>query len=280
MTTQAPGSSQAAKRVSTRDVLASMGEAGSRVTAIDAGEGGAGNISCSLSYDMDLDEFPEEERLDLPVPVPALTGRTMFVTGSGRRLRQITADPLGNVGVLLIEDGGRTAILRTSEQRRFDRLTSELNSHLAVHNDQVQRRDIPVFALVHAQPIHLNYLSHIRQYRETDAMSAALMRWEPETLLSLPQGVSVLDFMVPGSQELEQGTVDSLREHLIVVWSKHGVVARSDHSPTRAVDIIEYAETAARYELLDVQMGRQAEGLTQAELLRIKEDFSIQTRLI
>jgi rhamnulose-1-phosphate aldolase len=267
-------------RISTQDVLESMGEAGLRVTAIDASEGGAGNISCSLSYPMELTDFPLEERIDLPVTVPALAGRTIYVTGAGRRLRQIAADPLGNVGVLIVDNGGQTAVLHTSPDRRFQRLTSELNSHLAVHNDHVQRRDIDVFALVHAQPIHINYLSHMSDYRDTAAMSAALLRWEPETLISLPEGISVLDFMVPGSSELQAGTVNGLRDHRIVVWSKHGVVARSDHSPTRAVDTIEYAETAARYELLDLQMGRRADGLTREQLQEIKRDLSITTDLV
>jgi len=45
--------------------------------------------------------------------------------------------------------------------------------------------------------------------------------------------------------------VESLRTHRIVVWAKHGVMARSDISVKRAVDRIEYAETAANYEYMD-----------------------------
>ena len=39
-----------------------------------------------------------------------------------------------------------------------------------------------------------------------------------------------------------------LRHHRIVIWAKHGVMARSDVSVKRAADRIEYAETAAKYE--------------------------------
>ncbi len=57
--------------------------------------------------------------------------------------------------------------------------------------------------------------------------------------------------------------MESLRRHRIVLWSKHGVMARSDISVTRAVDRIEYAETAARFEYMDLVGGGRAEGLTR-----------------
>jgi hypothetical protein len=48
--------------------------------------------------------------------------------------------------------------------------------------------------------------------------------------------VAVLDFMVPGFPELIQANVESLREHQIARWSKHGGTVRSDVSVTHAVD--------------------------------------------
>lgn len=264
----------------TDELLASMGEAGRRVCDIDASEAGAGNISCCLSWTPDLEAFSQTEEIALPLPAPALAGRTLLVTGSGRRLRQIFSDPLANVGALQIHPGGTTGTLRSSHRRLFRNLTSELNSHLAVHDDQVRTRGVDFLAVVHAQPIHLTYLSHIPTYRDTATMNARLIRWEPETIVALPEGIKVLEFMVPGSDELQRNNVAGLREHQIVLWSKHGVMARSDVSPTGAVDKIEYAETGAKYEVLDLQLGGRAEGLAVEELQRVKEAFSVPTALV
>jgi rhamnulose-1-phosphate aldolase len=93
--------------------------------------------------------------------------------------------------------------------------------------------------------------------------------------VSLPEGVGVLDFMVPGSIALMTATVAGLRQHQIVLWSKHGVMARSDLSITRAVDCIEYAETAARYEYMDLVAGGRAEGLTTDEIKRVADAFAV-----
>ncbi|MER6633503.1 class II aldolase/adducin family protein [Streptomyces sp. NPDC000987] len=119
-------------------------------------------------------------------------------------------------------------------------------------------RAIPFQALVHAQPPHLTYLSHIPACRTTQALNSRILRWEREAIVSLPEGVVVLGFMVPGSAGLQAATAEGLREAQVVLWSKHGVMARSDLSVAHAVDRIEYAETGARYECMDLVAGRDA----------------------
>lgn len=260
------------------ELLDSMGEAGARICDIDASEAGAGNISICIGWDVEVRRrFPLHEEIALPLAVPGLVGRTLLVTGSGRRLRQIKADPLACVGALRVHDDGATATLHSSPRRLFEHLTSELNSHLAVHQDQVDRRDVMFQALVHAQPPHLAYLSHLPAYRSDAEMNQKILRWEPETVISIPEGVAVLDFMVPGSRELMAANVVALRDHQVVVWAKHGVMARSDLSATRAVDRIEYAETGARYEYMDIVAGGHAERLTDADLRRIAAAFDVRS---
>lgn len=258
------------------ELLVSMGAAGARISEIDASEAGAGNMSAFVGWDVEVRRaFPVAEEVELPWPCPALAGRIVLVTGSGRRLRQIVQDPLANVGALRIHDDGTSGTLHSSPRRLFDTLTSELNSHLAVHDDQVGRRGLVFHAVVHAQPPHLTYLSHVPGYRTTEVMNRRILRWEPEAIVALPEGIGVLDFMVPGSPELQAANVAGLRDHQIVLWSKHGVMARSDLSVTRAVDRIEYAETGARYEYMDVVAGGGGQGLTSAELSTVARTFGV-----
>jgi rhamnulose-1-phosphate aldolase len=268
-------------RPSLDDLLHAMGEAGARICEIDAAEAGAGNISVYVGWDWDdavlTARFPVTEEIALPLPAPALAGRIVLSTGSGRRLRQIAADPEAAVGAVRVHEGGTTATLFTSERRAFERLTSEFNSHLAVHQDQVARRGIDFQAVVHAQPPHLTYLSHIPAYRDTRAMNAAILRWEPESIVSLSQGIEVLDFMIPGSDGMQAANVVGLRQAEIVLWSKHGTMSRSDLSVLRAVDRMEYAETGARYEYMDLVAGRQAEGLTREEITSVAREFDIDS---
>lgn len=259
------------------ELMTLIGEAGERLSEIQASEGAAGNISVYMGWPVDpRRRFPNVEVIELPIAAPELAGGSFLVSGSGRRLREIIHDPAANLGFVAVDAGGRTGRLFTSPRRLFARLTSEFNSHLAVHADQVARTGTNFHAIIHAQPPHLTYLSHIPRYRDKDYLNRHLLRWQPETIVNLPEGLGCAPFELPGSAELMAATVEALRIHRVVLWCKHGVMARSDQSVKRAADRIEYAETGARYEYMNLTDGEQGEGLTDAEIRTICAAFGIQ----
>lgn len=262
------------------DLLTMMGEAGRRLAEIEASEGAAGNLSICLRWSLELHtHFPLVSEIELPQPVPELAGATFLVSGSGRRLREILDDPPAHLAAITVQKDGVLGKLYTSPRRRFERVTSEFNSHLSVHYDQVCTAGANFHAVVHAQPLHLTYLSHIPRYQDEIYLNRRLLRWQPETIINLPEGIGVLPFLLPGSAALMQATTDALRRHRIVVWGKHGVMARSDVSIKRATDRIEYAETAARYEYLNLCAGEAGEGLTAEEIRAICEAFAVQQNI-
>ncbi len=263
------------------DILASMGQAGSRLDHMAACEAGAGNISVSVrDTPPDLDDFfPETSTIELPVTVPGLAGWTFFVTGSGCRLRDVAADPEANVSVVILGEDGKTGTWRTSPRKAYVRPTSEFNSHLGVHEDQVKRRGLDFHVVIHAQPPYLVNLSHIAELRNDRDFNHAILRWEPETLVQVPQGIKVLDFMVPGGEELGAANVAGLRDHQVILWSKHGIMVRSDVSPLGAVDKVEYLEAGAMYEYRNRAIGGIGEGLSDEQIHRVIEAFGIETDL-
>lgn len=249
-------------------IIKAIGQAGKRLSEIEASEGAAGNISVCVRGPLDIREpFTQAEVIPLPMRTARLAGATFIVTGSGRRLRDALDDPEGNLGILVVEAGGATGCLYTSPRRRFARLTSEFNSHLAIHYDRLILHDIDVHAVVHAQPPHLTYLSHITAYQDATYLNRHLLRWQPETIIQMPEGLGVVPFLVPGSSELVEATRSALQHQQLAVWSRHGVIARADGSVLHACDLIEYAEAAARYEYLNLMAGEPSEGLS-AEAIR------------
>ncbi|CAG1772711.1 rhamnulose-1-phosphate aldolase [uncultured bacterium] len=259
------------------ELLTLTGEAGQRLSEIEASEGAAGNISVYIGWPLDVRRrFPLVDALELPQAVPELAGKTFIVTGSGRRLREVITDPTANLGCVVIDEGGQTGRVYTSPRKLFTRLTSEFNSHLAVHYDQVMQSGTNFHAVVHAQPRHLTYLSHIPRYQYEPYLNRHLLRWQPELIVQLPEGIGHVPFLVPGSGELMAATLESLRHHRIVIWGKHGVMARSDVSAKRAADRIEYAETAARYEYMNLVNHEQGEGLSVDEIRAIAKLWNIE----
>jgi rhamnulose-1-phosphate aldolase len=259
------------------EMLMLIGKAGHRLSEIEATEGAAGNISVYIGWPLDpRRKFPIEEPIELPEPAPELEGKAFLVTGSGRRLREIIEAPAANLGFVVVRAGGTMGTLYTAPGRLFAKLTSEWNSHLAVHRDYVARSGTNFHAIVHAQPLHLTYLSHIPRYQDTVVLSRQLLRWQPESIVNLPEGIGFIPFTLPGSPALMAATVDGLRRHRIVVWAKHGVMARSDLSVKRAGDRIEYAETGARYEYMNLVSGEPGVGLTPEQIRAICATLDIE----
>jgi rhamnulose-1-phosphate aldolase len=182
--------------------------------------------------------------------------------------------------LVVINESGVTAKLYTSYHRRFERVTSEFNSHLAVHYDQIRSTNTNFHAVIHAQPVHLAYLSHIPRYQDIYYLNEHLLRWQPETIINLPEGIGFIPFRLPGSAELMMSNVEALRKHRIVVWAKHGVMARSDVSVKRAADRVEFAETAAKYEYLNLSAGEVGEGLSKDEIRQICKAFNVQQNIL
>ena len=262
------------------DLLAMMGEAGRHIAEIEASEGAAGNISICLRWPIEVrTRFPVVEDFELPQPVPELAGATFLVSGSGRRLREIIDEPTANVACIVVNDGGLTGKIYTSYHRRFEQVTSEFNSHLAVHYSQILSSGTNFHAVIHAQPMHLTYLSHIPRYQDEQYLNTHLLRWQPETIINLPEGIGFIPFRLPGSPELMAGNIESLRTHRVVIWAKHGVMARSDVSVKRAADRVEYAETAAKYEYMNLSAGEIGEGLSADEILQICKKFNVKQNI-
>jgi len=258
------------------ELMALIGEAGQRMAEIEASEGAAGNISAYIGWTIDpRRRFPLAETIELPQGLPEMAGAAFLVSGSGRRLREIIQDPAANLGFVVVDEGGQTAQLYSSPRRLFARLTSEFNSHLAVHQDQVKVTGTNFHAIIHAQPPHLTFLSHIARYRDEAYLNRNLLRWQPEMIVNLPTGIGCLPFYIPGSAELMAATVASMRSHRVVVWGKHGAMARSDASVKRAADRIEYAETGARYEYMNLMTHELADGLSPEEIREICRIYDV-----
>ena len=258
-------------------LLHQIGQTGKRLSDIGSAEGAAGNVSVCIRKSLDLTVlFPQMQIVQLPQSAPELAGATVIVSGSGCRLRAIADEPIANLACILVEKDGRTGKMFTSPQRQFERVTSEFNSHFAVHVDQMLSRDIQLHTVIHGQPIHLTYLSHITRYQDWRYLNNHLLRWQPETIINFPDGLGVLPFIMLGSEEQMTATVRVMRTHKMLVWSQHGVIARCDDSILHALDLIEYAETAAHYEYLNLLADEKSEGLTPQQIRSICQFWNVR----
>ena len=258
-------------------LLRQIGQTGKRLSDIGSAEGAAGNISVCVRTPLAVSVlFPQVQNIQLPQPASELAGSTVIVSGSGCRLRDIAEEPIANLACILVEKDGIHGRMFTSPNRQFERVTSEFYSHLAVHVDRMRARDIQLHTVIHGQPLHLTYLSHIPRYQDWRYLNNHLLRWQPETIINFPNGLGVLPFIMPGSDLQMTETVRILHDHKVLIWSQHGVMARCDDSVLRALDLVEYAETAAHYEYLNLLADEKSEGLTPQQIRSICQFWNVQ----
>ncbi len=261
-------------------LLIEIGEVGSWLAQMKGCEGAAGNISICMGWEVDgSDYFPLSQPIELPFFAPDMAGKSILITGSGTRLRDLLKDPYSNMGLLRIQKQGKKALLFTNPRQNFKHLTSEFNTHLSLHQRAFADGKANFNAVVHAQPLHLTYLTNIPEYQDSLQFSRAICRWQPEMLLVFPRGIAFLPFEVPNSEALMSATKSVDGAHNLIVWAKHGVIAISNQSVTKALDLIEYAETGARYEYLNQVNHDRAGGLSGDEIEEICAHFGISNNI-
>jgi rhamnulose-1-phosphate aldolase len=240
-------------------VVEDIGEAAEQLMAV-ANDGTAGNISVFL--ETLASPYRPADRVELPTPAPAIGGGWLMITAAGYRLRDVARRPESAVVALHIHLKGEAATIHAppGEQPSADWIT-----HIAVHDDHRKRRGVERHAVLHARPRRLVFLSHLPEIGTSEELTERIARWGPEAAVVLPGGVELAPFDAPGSDDQVHATVDALARSNAVVWSKHGVVTRSDESASHAAGIVEYLETAAGYEFMNLSLGSPAPGLESVE---------------
>lgn len=261
--------------------LLEMAEVGKVVHGMRASEGASGNISIMIDEDVDPSPlFTEQIPIRLSIPFAKLVGKFVFATGSNCRLRRISLNPLHSVAFLEIISDGSEAIMHLHKDHRFSKPTSELKSHLMLHQRAVEKGNQGFNAVLHAHPRFVKFISHIPEYQDEDYFNQELMRWHPEMIVFMPEGIAFIPYQLTGSDRLMQVTKDVIGEHKAIVWERHGLITTSNQSLLAALDLLEYVESAAFSEYLNKIAGKRAKKLTDPEVEEIASVFGLRTDLI
>ena len=152
--------------------------------------------------------------------------------------------------------------------------TSELPSHLAVHNYLIEHGS-PFKASLHTHPIELVALTHGREWLEKDKATKMLWSMIPETKAFCPKGLGMVPYMLPGSIELAKATIETIDEgYDVVMWEKHGVFA-VDVNIIDAFDQVDVLNKAAQIYIAGRNMGFVPEGMTDAQMAEMTRAFNL-----
>ena len=130
-------------------------------------ERNGGNITVNITEFVD-DEIrqmePISEVKSIGVTLPYLKGCYFYCKGTNKRMRDLARRPMENGSVIRILDDCASYVIIADEAVAP---TSELPSHLSVHNDLL-RKNSPYKASVHTHPIELIAMTHCPKFLEKD----------------------------------------------------------------------------------------------------------------
>jgi rhamnulose-1-phosphate aldolase len=145
------------------------------------------------------------------------------------------------------------------------------SSHFLLHQ-YIRQNNLPLTTFLHTHPPHLIALSQIEKYLHEDIINHLLITMHSEVKICIPDGVGVAPFRRPGSEELADVTVATLRKHHVLLWEKHGCAAVAADI-AEAFDYIDIMEKAATIFLLCKSSGYLPQGLSDKQLAEISGKF-------
>ena len=233
-------------------------------------EGGGGNLSVNVSehyagIDFDFRTYPV---IPIKNTYKHIAGNYIFVSTKGSRMREMAIDPGSNLCLIKVAKSGDGFQVLFEDAENTGIPTSELPSHLAIHNFLAQQGG-KERAIVHTHAQKLIALTHNKDFKNNEALNNVLLRMHTETIYFLPNGVGYLGFEVPGSESLAIGTLEALQDHKVVIWEKHGCLAVGA-DVHQAFDRIDMLDKAAGIYLDCLKAGFKPELLSEAQVSEIK----------
>lgn len=239
-------------------------------------ERNAGNISVNINHLVvgELDDVNKYPVFELPESYPELSNKYFFVTGTGKRMRDLARSPLKNALIVKItEDGNSYHIFSRHKYNVPDFMpTSELPTHLSIHQ-QIAARGSNEKVIIHTHANELVALTHSPQIKTREQVNNIVWSMHPEAMVFIPKGVGFVPYTIPGSIDIANITLKEFKNHDVVLWEKHGVFAIGE-SVFDTFDSIDIVSKSAKIWFMCKQAGFEPEGLTEKQLMELKEKFT------
>ena len=210
----------------------------------------------------------------LPRPYPALSGERFLVTGSGKRFRDLARTIEPNACVVELSPEADAYRIVWGGQVEGFRPTSELSSHLALHESlRAEARNQRL--VLHTHPTELIALSHLSAYKNERTLGRALVGMMPEVKVLLPRGVGWVPYILTGTVALAEATQAALsRGFEVILWEMHGALAVAK-DVQGAFDLLETANKGAAILLHCLAVGEKTQGLSDDQLAELSRAFGL-----
>jgi rhamnulose-1-phosphate aldolase len=213
-----------------------------------------------------------KRNLPIAFDASALKGQLYLVTGTGRYFKNVKDFPERDAGLVRIAEDGHSVDLLWGFNDG-GQPTSEFPAHLMTHI-QRQKQDANQRVVMHCHPTNLIAMSFTLPL-ESKLFSRLLWKMQAESVVVFPEGIGVIPYMTPGTNEIGQATAEAMADYRLVLWPQHGIFGAGD-SMDETFGLIETAEKAALiYSTIQAQGGKFVNEITDQNLKDLCARFDI-----
>lgn len=261
----------------TAPFLQEMMETAANLYRLGWAERNGGNISYLL-HEYEVLPYVDVDYVIRTVPMnfdaSDLAGKYFIVTGSGKYFKNVEKNPVRNLGIIRIaEDGKSYEILWGFEDGGV--ATSELPTHLMNHMQRLSV-DKNHRVIMHCHATNLIAMTFTHSLMEED-FTKTLWEMCTECIVVFPEGVGVVPWITPGTNEIGKATAERMKDVRIVLWPHHGVFGAGT-TIDETFGLIETAEKAAEVYTIVCAQGGKKQTITDKQLQDLADAWHVVPR--
>lgn len=236
----------------------------------------------NLSYRLKVDEVSkikeylnyDKEFIAIGTSVANLSNEYFLVTGSGKYFRNVSIEPELNIGIIEINSSGdKYRIVWGLENG--GKPTSELPSHLMNHEVKKSVTKGKHRVIYHCHTTNIIALTFVLPLKDK-IFTRELWEMATECPVVFPDGVGVVDWMVPGGRDIAIATSKLMEKYDVAIWAHHGIFCSGED-----FDItfgLAYTVEKSAEILVKVYSMRQEklQTITTENFRNLSKDFNVQ----
>ena len=204
--------------------------------------------------------------------VKGVAGEYFLVTGRGKYMRNIELSPEENLAVIKIDDKGENYSIVWGLINGGSP-TSELPTHLANHELKKQITNGTNRVIYHAHPTNLIALTFVLPLNDKD-FTRELWQMSPENPIVFPEGLGIVNWMVPGGKEIADESTKLMKKYRVVVWAHHGLFVCGDDFD-EAFGLMDIVEKAAEICVKVISMGGKVQTIPREGFIKLAKSFEL-----
>lgn len=187
-------------------------------------ERNGGNLSYRIKdeeIELIKEDLHDGELKEIGTTVPELKNEYFLVTGSGKFMMNVKANPEDSICIIKVDETGSKYKIVWG-LKNGGKPTSELPSHL-MNLEVVKKRTNGNFRIVyHCHATNIIALTFVLPL-EDKVWTRELWEMATECPVVFPEGVGVVPWMVPGGRDIAVATSKLMERYNVAIWAHHGL---------------------------------------------------------